>query len=191
MLSRFSSDAEIKPQRRFDESHEAVLVFGLSDRRARVLLEAGEVKDERYSAQWTDMTPVFYGSANKGFVLVKVPADTPIAITGISMENRWKQFWSGGPFQTCKGQTVVVFQVPKGKVLYFSDFNFRQDGRALFFDVANNYSGAQSYVDTNFPELTGRLQPATFVSLPRADDCQKMARRIESRIPETPETASR
>jgi hypothetical protein len=165
---------EVAPKQAFDESREAILVFGLADRNARVQLEAGEIQDERYRADWTNLYPIFYGGADKGYVLVKVPADKPIAITSVSMENGWTQFWSGGPFQTCQGQKVAVFQVPKGKVLYYSNFNFDSDGHTLLFRATDDFAGAQDYVDSHYPELTGLLEPASFSRLTRADDCRKM-----------------
>jgi hypothetical protein len=160
----------------FDETREAVLVFGLVDAKARVQLEAGDVIDSRYRAEWSNIYPLFYGAADRGFVLVKVPADRPIAITSISTENRWKQFWAGGPFRTCKGQTVVVFQVPKGKVFYYSDFDFLPNAGGLRINATNNLAGARRYVDSKFPKLSGRLESASFGSLIRADDCQKIER---------------
>jgi hypothetical protein len=183
-LSPFGHEPAAKNHATFDASREAILIFGLTDPHARVQLEAGEVQDSRYRADWTNVYPIFYGAADKGYVLLKVPADRPVAITSISMENRWTQFWSGGPFQTCKGQTVAVFQVPKGKVLYFSNFDFRSEGRSLLFTATDNFAGAQEYVNTHYPQLTGLLQSANFSSLPRADDCQKLP-------PKVTETAAR
>lgn len=175
LLSPFKSDHAARIQETFDDSREAILVFGLTNKHARVQLEAGAIdEDAQYRADWTNLYPIFYGAADKGFVLVKVPANRPIAITSVSMESSWKQFWSGGPFQTCKGQKVAVFQVPRGQVLYYADFDFHSDGSALFFSAQDNLAGAQDYVSSRFPALAGRLQAANFSSLTRGDDCQKM-----------------
>jgi hypothetical protein len=175
----------------FDTEREAILVFGLPNAKARVQLEAGEIKNDLYRADWTTLTPIFYGGADHGFVLVKVPADRPVAITSISMESSWRQFWSGGPFQTCRGQKVAVFQVPRGKVLYYSDFDFRPQGNALMFTAVNNFAGAQSFLDAKFPQLAGRLEAASFVSLTRADDCQKIRPHDRPDVAPTTTTAER
>jgi hypothetical protein len=175
VMSPFRHEPAAPVQQAFDETNEAILVFGLADRHARVALEAGDIiKDSLYRVDWTNLYPVFYGGADNGYVLVKVPADRPIAITSISLENSWTEFWSGGPFQTCKGQKVAVFQVPKGKVLYYSDFDFHPEGRSLLFSATDNFEGAQRFVANNYPQLAGLLQPASFSSLTREDDCQKL-----------------
>ncbi len=153
----------------FDPNTESVLVFGLQPDNHRVQVFAGTIQEDRWHENLLGVA-TFFGAAEQGYVLTKAPSDTALAMSLISVVKDEKQRL-GTLYTPCGDSRTAVFQIPKGKVIYLSDFYYQSAGNELKLEYSVDFEKARRYVDENFPALRGRLEQGQFKLMQTAFPC--------------------
>jgi hypothetical protein len=65
-------------------------------------------------------------------------------------------------FATGCGDSMTIFEVPPGKVVYLGDINLVRVTNGFVPKFPYNFEAAQRFVDANYPALKGLLVPAKF-----------------------------
>jgi hypothetical protein len=168
LLSACTSIHRLSSTQSFDPNTESVVVLGLQPDNHRIQIFPGTVQGD----QWHEKLGIatFFGSAERGYVLAKAPNDTALAVSMIRVVADEKQIL-GTKYTPCGNSRTVVFQVPRGKVIYLADFYYQQAGDRLQLEYAADLARARRYVDDNFPALRGRLEQGQFSLMQTAFKC--------------------
>jgi hypothetical protein len=162
-VGRLSSDTG------FDPSRDSIVVFGLQPENYRINLFAGSIRNDRWSQSM--LYPAsFLGVADRGYVIAKVHSDTPMGIANLRIVASEKDVY-GQDYTPCKEAKTLVFTVPKGKVVYLSDFRYRHVGAGVELVNAPDFERARRHVDEKFPALQGRLVQGEFRLMPTTIPC--------------------
>ena len=153
----------------FDPNTESVVVFGLQPENHRIQVFAGTIQGDRWHENLLGVA-TFFGAAEQGYVLTKAPTNTALAMSLISVVKDEKQRL-GKNYSPCGDSRTAVFEVPRGKVIYLSDFSYQDEGNQLKLEYSPDFERARRYVDANFPALRGRLEQGQFTLMQTAFPC--------------------
>ena len=148
---------------------ESVFVLGVSPDNYRVSIFPGSVSDGSFSSSLI-RTAVVYGAAKQGFVVGKASAGDVLAITNVRVVSDSSSIL-GANFKPCGGAKTMVFEVPKGKVVYLGSVEYKFEGKQLLVQYRNDIEGARRHIDQNFPALKGKLETVDFKLLPKSGSC--------------------
>ena len=98
------------------------------------------------------------GVPTDGYVVGKAPAGDLLAITTVYRVDREGRIIVGSSVGACGPGGTVVFEVPKGKVLYIGDFKYQLVPKGVAVQYAGDFDAAKKYVDERYPKLAGRLE---------------------------------
>ncbi len=159
-INRLESTDTIEPDL------DAIVVLGVSPAHYRIQIFPGTVKDGVWRERALGYAD-FYGAAEDGYVIARVESDAALAIARLD-DTRPPSGKRNEAFFACAGMRVVVFRVPKGKVVYLSDFEFGPPGKRFNFSETPDLARATRWLDQKYPALRGRLEQGSFEVLPVA-----------------------
>jgi len=170
LLSGCISKGVLEKNVKLESGDETVFVFGVQPDNFRISVFPGSVKDGEFK-QNPFRTATVYSAASDGYVLGKANAGETLAITNIRFVSA-KGNVLGSDFKPCEGTKALVFDVPPGKVIYITDvrYFFSQDD-GLNYKYTANLEAAQQYIDSNYPNLKGRLEIWDYRQLPVSESC--------------------
>ena len=157
-INRLPETAEI------DANNDAIVVLGVSPAHYRIQVFPGTVRDGIWRERALGYAD-FYGVADDGYVIARVESDAALAIARLD-DTRSPSGQRNETFYPCEGTRVVVFRIPKGKVLYLSDFEFGPPGKSFDFRETADLASATRWLDAKYPALRGRLEQGSFEALP-------------------------
>ena len=77
-------------------------------------------------------------------------------------------------YLSCDGAEATTFQPLDGEILYLGHFNFRVAESKLNMSVKNDLISASTFIDQNYPKLSGKLKKAKLTPMPSKEACKKL-----------------
>ena len=135
---------------------EAVVVHGMKQADFRYIFVKGRIDNGMFHE--TKHVGVLIDKPSSGYIVGKVEAGDVIALIQVDRAERKNN--EPVNFNLGCGKPVRVFNVPGGKVSYLGDAAISvTEDRELRVVYSDTFQDAQSYIDSKFPALRGRLEP--------------------------------
>lgn len=163
-LPACTSINRLPPTEAIDATSDAIVMLGVRPDHYRIQIFPGSVEEGVWLEDLMGYAD-FYGAADDGYVVARVESDTALAIHRLDDTRPPSGKRTEAAF-ACSGTRVVVFTIPKGKVLYLSDFEFGPPGERFKFRETADLARAMQWLDQKYPALRGRLEQGTFEVLP-------------------------
>jgi hypothetical protein len=134
---------------------DAYVVIGVQPENASISIFQGWISDGKF--RQNPLPPAsFVGSAEEGFVVTRVAADSAYAITFVTIHNGAGDFLTP-PFVPCKGSRTLAFTVPAGKTLYLGNMHYTLSGSGVRPGYAHDFDAAKAFVERHYPGLAPSL----------------------------------
>jgi hypothetical protein len=142
--------------------HEGVFVLGLTPDNYRIHLIRGEINGDRFNPPklGTGMAD-FLDSATDGYVIGKVEGGTSVGLVAISVAKGRDDAYAI-PFSACGARNALVFEAPKGRVIYVTDIDYQMRNSRVSVRYAQRFEAARMHLQKNFPALAPRLELQSF-----------------------------
>lgn len=169
-LSACTSVGVVKKDVSLDNSKESIFVAGLRPDNYRVSFFRGSVKDGVFRPNMI-MPALFYGAATDGYIVGKAPAGLTLAITYLTIVKNETSLL-GARYLPCeKEHKTLTFKVPAGKVIYLGEIQYQYQNGGIGLNLSKKFNAAKSYIDTNYPNLEGRIETWESKLLPTNQSC--------------------
>ncbi|WP_157768712.1 hypothetical protein [Paracidovorax avenae] len=169
MISACSSLGQLDESSAAPSESESVFIMGVSPENYRVSIFPGSIDDGRFS-QNLIRPAAFYGAAKQGFIVGKANAGDVLGITNVRVVSDGSSLL-GADFKPCDGTKTMVYEVPRGKIVYFGSVDYKFEGKKLLVQYKNEIAAAQVHIRRNFPLLKGAVEPAEIKFLPSSAHC--------------------
>lgn len=144
--------------------NESLVVQGVMPSSYKVVFVKGKVSNGKF--EQTKAVGVLVGSPSHGYLVGKVQAGDVIAMTLFLRPRDERRLRIN--FDFC-GKDVLVFTVPKGKVIYLGDIAIEETGDYSFnVNYSSNINAAREHINANYPALNGALEQAPPQLMPYA-----------------------
>ena len=150
-------------------ANESIFIVGVNPENFRISVFSGSVKDGRFVQGL--MPAVVYGGAVDGYVVGKAAAGAVLAITMVRVVPDSNAFFSGQNFVACGDAKTMVFEVPKGKVIYLGSLNYAFSDDKLKIASNIDLDAANHYIKASLPSLVGRLEYLEPQLMPTGKSC--------------------
>ncbi|RYH31852.1 MAG: hypothetical protein EON54_21095 [Alcaligenaceae bacterium] len=147
---------------------EAVVVIGIDSPLYRVLVYPGVLAGKTFHMHYT-RSAVFSGTAQNGYLVVKIPAGEMMAITTVVARDSPEG--PGKPFLACDRSQTLVFQPPPGQVIYIADVSYQRNGEKLITSYTRHLEDARSYLRNHYPAIASGLKQHEARLLPTTQKC--------------------
>jgi len=156
-----------------NSEEESVFVIGSPNDNYWILIHPGNM-DEKGFEQNSFRNAVLAGFPKNGYWVGKAKAGETVAITRIKpMQDKESglEFSYGSNYGTCEGNKTVVFNVPKGKVIYLTDIRFENKGDHIEPKYTQDYNAAKKHINNNYSNLKDRLEVWDYQLIPMNRSC--------------------
>lgn len=147
---------------------ESIIVVGASNEQYKYNFLPVSVKDGMAYGVYFSPGIQLAGWPREGYIVGRVNGGQTLAMHAIVGPNG-----KDGKIRTmvfCTGSRKMVFEVPKGKVIYIGDIHVRTQPSGFGAAYGSDYAAARRHIDGNYFHLAGRLEPWTFETLPGATE---------------------
>lgn len=138
-------------------SEHSIIVLGVAPSDYTVSIFPGQMKDEIFNQSlWK--SAAISGAPIDGFVVAQVTSGQTLALL---KTYRVDKDGSGIPFtlfEICGKEKTMVFEVPKGKIIYIGDIQYKQLEKQVQTRYGQNFESAKRYIDSHYPNLRDRLE---------------------------------
>ena len=110
-----------------------------------------------------DGFPAINGIVQDGYLIGTAKAGQYLALMSVYTKN--------GSYHACGGRRALVFEVPKGQVVYIADAEYDEQGKTMQIRYHNRLKEAQEHVRVRFPRLKQEVQLLVPRSLPLLQGC--------------------
>lgn len=150
--------------------NESIFIMGVAPDNYRVSLFPGSIKNGVFHQNIIRPAAV-YAAAKDGYVVGKSSAGDVLAVTNVRVVKDSNSVFLGANFHPCGENKTMVFEVPRGKVIYLGDVEYTFAGQKIEVHYGQNMEAAQAYLDKNFPALRGKLEYLPVDLLPSRTPC--------------------
>jgi hypothetical protein len=150
-------------------STESIFIMGVAPENYRVAIFPGSIKNGVFS-QNVFGGAAFYGAAKDGYIVGKSSGGDVLGVTTVRIVKDADSV-IGTSFKPCNGAKTMVFETPKGKVIYLGDAEYTFSGNKIEVRYSQNIDSARAYLDKNFPALRDKLEYLPFELLPARVSC--------------------
>lgn len=152
---------------------EAFIILGIEPPRFQIAIFPGTIKDGVFSQNKLSVVAAL-GMPKDGYLVSKVKAGTNLGITIVKyVEDSTIRNLLTGNFQPCDGAKAMVFNVPKGKVLYLGSVNYGFQDNRITIKYDHDLGKAQRYVSSTFPGIKQQVESSEPNYLPTDIPCEK------------------
>lgn len=169
LLGGCTSMGRLDADTKAPSNRESVFVFGVTPDNHRIYVFPGHVEKGMFFQNQFRPAAVF-GAAKNGYVVGKAAAGDVLAITSVRVV-REATDTLGEDFTPCGAAKTIVFEAPRGGVIYLGNLEYQFAGTELTVRYGQDFQAARNYIDANYPALKGQLLQATFQLLPVATGC--------------------
>ena len=160
-VGRLSKEATL------NSDQESIFLIGVSPENYRISVFPGSLKDGRFDQSLLRPAAVF-SAAENGFVIGKASVGDTLAITYIRVVNG-KDSLFGVDFEPCRDAKTMIFEIPRGKVLYLGNVDYEIVGNELVAKYSQDIDSAKKFIDENYPNLSGKVTPWKYELLPTTE----------------------
>ncbi|PFH08897.1 hypothetical protein BCF11_1272 [Collimonas sp. PA-H2] len=150
--------------------NESIFIMGVAPDNYRVSIFPGSIKDGVFH-QNIFLPAAVYAAAKDGYVVGKASAGDVVAVTNVRVVKDSSSVFLGTNFHPCDDTKTMVFEVPKGKVIYLGDVEYTFGGKSVKVHYGQDMEAARVHLDKNFPALQGKLEYLPFDLLPTRTPC--------------------
>lgn len=140
--------------------NDAYFVLGIAPENIKIQVFPGSMNADGRFQQSALGNAVLNARADQGYAVGKAKPGTTLAITRVYTTE--SVFNPGLGFVPCQEAQTVVFTPEKGKVVYVTDLDYRQNGDRLEIAHGRNLDGASKYLAANYPQLAALVEQGEF-----------------------------
>jgi hypothetical protein len=146
---------------------ESIIVIGASNSQYKYNFLPVSVKDGMAYGVYFSPGIQLSGWPREGYIVGRVNGGQTLAMHAVIGPSKDGKIRS---MIFCIGSRKMVFEVPKGKVIYIGDIHVREQASGFGAAYGSDYAAARRHIDGNYYHLAGRLEPWTFETLPGATE---------------------
>ncbi|WP_431256888.1 hypothetical protein ACQ86G_19620 [Roseateles chitinivorans] len=135
---------------------ESIIMIGVAPENFTVSLFRGSVSGERFNQGLLPAT--LYGVGQQGFLVGKADAGDTLGLTIVRELNKPSDILGGRLFSPCGDAHAMVYDIPKGKVLYLGSVRYASDGSRLRVSREDDLDAARRHLREKYPKVTGELE---------------------------------
>lgn len=134
---------------------DSYVVIGIQPEKASISLFEGSFVSGSFKQN--PLPPAsFIGFAEDGYVVTRVSADTPYAITYVTLYGSGRELLVP-PLVPCSGAKTIAFSVPGGQVQYAGNVIYRKSGSGAVPEFKSDFDAAKRFMEKHHPKLAPKL----------------------------------
>ena len=169
LISGCTSMRELDTSSTGPSESESIFVLGVAPKNYRISIYPGSISDGHFKSSIV-RSATFVDVPKQGFIVGKANGGDIIGITMVRALSAGSSNF-GSDFKPCGDLKTMVFEVPKGKILYLGSVKYKFNGPMLEIQYRNEMEQAQRYMERNYPLLKGKLEPLEYKLLPTLESC--------------------
>jgi hypothetical protein len=148
---------------------ESIFIIGVAPPNHRLFIFSGNVVDGKFEVG--SFSPaVVLASAKDGYVVAKVKGGEVLGIADVEVVQNESQSY-GTHYFTCDSVETMVFEVPRGRVIYLADIRFQAQGTRLASRYEVRVDQAAAHMRSNFPNVKAPVEQHPYKMLPMPRKC--------------------
>lgn len=136
-----------------DTKYESVFIIGVAPDNYRISMARGKIVDGKFQPS---SFPVLEATPERGFLVGMAFAGQTLAITKVQMVRKMA---TDKFFRVSGDKKTMTFNIPSGKVLYLGHIEYDVRNDKLFEKYSKDIDSAKSFIEKNYPNLRGRIEP--------------------------------
>lgn len=151
---------------------ESIFILGVSPSHYRVRFFPAEISNGTFDLTAFSI-PMVFGLPTDGYLVGKASAGDVLVLYVVQNMDRHPLLPDNPGFYACDGTRAMVFEAPKGKVVYLGDLEFREGsyGQPMQSIYGRDEKAARAYLEKNFPALRGKMEYIHPKFIPSRKEC--------------------